>query len=453
MTQEHLSALRSLQNVSAAYGGRLYVGAVPGGLALADPQQAVLVLGPPRSGKTTALAIPNVLAAPGPCIVTSTKADILAATLHARSRLGRCWLLDPTGATKPPAGVTRLRWSPVESAVTWDEALVLARGLSGAARPGGRRGESAHWTERAEALLAPLLHAARLEGSGMEAVLRWVLRHDIDGPRARLARHGVSTAADVLDGIAATDSREQSGIWSSAAGILAAYRSDAALDNAAPANFDPRALHSSCDTVFVCAPARHQELVSPIVVAFLDQARSGCYSAWPGAGRAAPLTLVLDEVANIAPLPDLPALVSEGGGQGIVTLACVQDLSQARNRWGPAADGFLSLFGTKVVLPGIADLATLDLVSRLGGEMDLPAQSRSYGPWWSGSAGPTVTWSSRRQRRLPVEAVSQQPPGTALVISGSRPVESVRLPRWWELAAFRREAVVTRDPPGLTIGR
>jgi type IV secretory pathway TraG/TraD family ATPase VirD4 len=453
MTQECVSALRSLQSLTATSGGRLYVGAVPGGLALADPQQAVLVLGPPRSGKTTALAIPNVLAAPGPCIVTSTKPDILAATLHARSGMGRCWLLDPTGATRPPAGVSRLRWSPVESATTWDESLVLARGLTGAARPGGRLGESAHWTERAEALLAPLLHAAHLEGGGMETVVRWVLRHDLDAPRSRVARHGVTTAADVLDGIAATDSREQSGIWSSAAGILAAYRSDAVLDNAAPANFDPRALHSTRDTVFVCAPARHQELVSPIVVTFLDQARSGCYAAWPGPGRAAPMTLVLDEVANIAPLPDLPALVSEGGSQGVITLACVQDLSQARSRWGPAADGFLSLFGTKVVLPGIADLATLDLVSRLGGEIDLPAQSRSYGPWWSASAGPTVTWSTHRQRRLPVEAVSQQPPGTALVISGSRPVESVGLRRWWELATFRSEAVLTPLPPGLTIKR
>jgi type IV secretory pathway TraG/TraD family ATPase VirD4 len=452
MPDDDVSALRNLHHLTTASGGRLYVGAVPGGLALADPQQAVLVLGPPRSGKTTSLAIPNVLGAPGACLVTSTKPDILAATLPARARLGRCWLLDPTGTTRAPPGVTRLRWSPVESAGTWDESLVLARGLTGAARPAGRLGESAHWTERAEALLAPLLHAAHWEGGGMETVLKWVLRHDIDAPRGRLSAHGVTTAADVLEGIAATDSREQSGIWSTAAGVLAAYRSDAALDNAAPANFDPRMLHATTDTVFVCAPGRHQDLVSPIVVAFLHQARAGCYASWAGPGRAAPLTLVLDEVANIAPLPDLPALVSEGGSQGVLTLACLQDLSQARSRWAGAADGFLSLFGTKVVLPGIADLSTLDLVSRLGGEMDMPSQSRSYGPWWS-TAAPTVTWSTRRQRRLPVEAVSQQRPGTALVISGSRPVESVGLLPWWQVEPFRRGVARVPSPPGLTIGR
>ena len=36
--------------------------------------------------------------------------------------------------------------------------------------------------------------------------------------------------------------------------------------------------------------------------------------------------------------------------------AGLQDLSQARARWGTAADGFLSLFGTTVVLPGIGEL-------------------------------------------------------------------------------------------------
>ena len=78
-------------------------------------------------------------------------------------------------------------------------------------------------------------------------------------------------SGDVLSGLAATDSREQSGIWSTAAGLLAAYRFDAVLDNAAAPNFDPRHLAAGGDTVYVCAPARVQELVAPIVVAFLEQ--------------------------------------------------------------------------------------------------------------------------------------------------------------------------------------
>jgi type IV secretion system protein VirD4 len=437
--------LEDLQDWLAASGGRLYAGAVPGGLALAEPEQALLVLGPPRSGKTTALAVPNTLCAPGPVVVTSTKPDVMAATLDRRAGRGRCWLLDPSGSVRPPPGVERIRWSPAAAARTWDESLVIARSMAGAARPAGRRGESAHWTERAEALLAPLLHAAHLEGSGMATVLSWVLRQDLGPAASVLAGERVRLGSDVLAGIEATDPREQSGIWSSAAGLLSAYRSERVLDLSHPANFDPATLIDGTDTVYVCAPARHQDLVAPIVVAFLDQARAGAYA---GPAGTAPLTLILDEMANIAPIPDLPALVSEGGSQGVLTLGCLQDLSQARSRWGPAADGFLSLFGAKVVLPGIADMHTLDLVSRLGGEMEVPSPSVSRGPWWSpGRGAPTVTWSGHRQRRLPVETVSQQAPGTALFISGPSAPQQVRLPPWWAGEPFRkpdRAPAVTR---------
>ena len=34
--------------------------------------------------------------------------------------------------------------------------------------------------------------------------------------------------------------------------------------------------------------------------------------------RAAPTLLALDEMANIAPLPDVAAMVSEGAGQGLL---------------------------------------------------------------------------------------------------------------------------------------
>jgi type IV secretory pathway TraG/TraD family ATPase VirD4 len=71
--------------------------------------------------------------------------------------------------------------------------------------------------------------------------------------------------------------------------------------------------------------------------------------------------MALDEVAQIAPLPSLPAIAAEGGGQGLVTLACLQDLSQARVRWGAAAEGFFSLFSCKVIFPGTGDQRTLEL--------------------------------------------------------------------------------------------
>ncbi|MCU4184148.1 TraM recognition domain-containing protein [Acidiferrimicrobium sp. IK] len=427
-------SLPELQSALRTLGPRLYVGQGWRGPVLADPGQAVLVLGPPRSGKTSALVVPNVLVAPGAVIVTSTKPDVLEATMRARAGIGRCWLFDPTGTVDPPPGVLRARWSPVAASREWDDALVLTRAMARAARPGAERGESGHWVERAEAMVAPLLHAAALAGADMRTVNSWVLRQDLGEAAAVLAARGAPVAGDVLAGLAATEARELSGIWSSAAGILAAYRSQAALAAADSPNVEPAALHSSTDTVYVCAPGDRQDLVAPVVVGFLERARSGAYSAAAARRGGVPLTFVLDEVANVAPLPNLPALVSEGGGQGVSTLACLQDLSQGRHRWGARADGFLSLFGVKVVLPGIGDHATLELVSRLGGEIDVPVRSVSRGAWYGpGWGAPTTTVTTRRQRALPFDRVSHQPRGTALVLAGALPPGQVSLPPWWEM--------------------
>ncbi len=443
-------SLAQMRTNLAVNGPELYIGTDGRRLIWAGPQQAMLVLGPPRSGKTSTLVVPNVLAAPGPVLVTSTKTDVLQATLASRSQLGRCWLLDPTGTIEPPPGAQPLRWSPVNASISWEEALVTARVMTAAARPHGSYGESAHWTERAEALLAPMLHAAAISGQGMRQVLSWALRHDLHTPMALLGHGGDGTtvAIDVLAGIAATEDRERSGIFSTTAGALAAYRSTRALGLADNADFDPARFASGGDTIYVCAPARYQALTAPVLVAFLEQVRAATYGAAASAALRLPVALVLDEVANIAPLPDLPAMVSEGGGQGLLTLACLQDLSQARSRWGPAADGFFSLFGAKVLLPGIGDLRTLDAVSRLAGQTDVAVRSVNRSAWWSARPSTSTTYSTRRQERLPVDQVHSLASGTALVIAGARPPQLVALTPWWGYPPFW-EAGRAR-PPGLS---
>jgi hypothetical protein len=166
--------------------------------------------------------------------------------------------------------------------------------------------------------------------------------------------------------------------------------------------------------------------------------------------------LALDEVANIAPVPDLPSMVSEGAGQGLLVLACLQDLSQARARWGQAADGFLSLFGTTVVLPGIADTATLRDLSALAGDREIISTtiSRSVDHW--GRIRPSTSVSPSREQRLPVDAVSRGVRGHALVLGPDKDVTDVTLTPAHERSPWRdlvgrslvRDAV-EREAPGL----
>ena len=304
----------------------------------------------------------------------------------------------------------------------WDEAVARAHVLALAARPTPST-HDVHWVERAQALLAPLFHAAALAGGDLAVVLSWLHRRELVVPLSLLSDKGAGRAADLLAGVAHTDGRELSGIFSTADGLLSAYRTDAALQAARDPNFDAAAFVVGTDTVYLCAPASAQALHAPLVVALLDQVRSAVYRAQP----SPPMLFALDEVAQIAPLPDLASTVAEGGSQGLVVMACLQDLSQARARWGVAAEGFLTLFTHKVVLPGIADLATLRSVSALAGEVDVMVESVTVNWDVVLPKDHSRTYSTRRQPRLPVDAVARFSPGNALLISGTN-LSWVRLP-------------------------
>jgi type IV secretory pathway TraG/TraD family ATPase VirD4 len=394
----------------------------------ARSERAVLVLGPPRSGKTTCVIIPTLLSHAGPAVSTSTKPDVLAATGAVRGQRGQVWQFDPTGTTLPPEGVQALRWSPVLCATDWDGALLMARAMVTGAHVGHGTSDASHWTRRAQALLAPLLHAAAVGGRQIADVVQWVARHELDEPGALiLEHHGTRLAADQLVGLQNTEGRERSSIFSAAADALDAYTSTAALAAAGQPNFFSGRFVTSTDTIYIHAPAEHQHLAAPLVCGLLSEIRRATYQHHRDATLPQPVLLALDEVANIAPLAELPQIASEGGSQGIVLLAALQDLSQARARWDKAADGFLTLFGTKLILPGIADQTTLDTISTVLGEYDrrvVAHTSTTVRGQWLPQRGHTV--STQRQRVLSPGQIANIPTGRALHLDGVR----------WELLAL-----------------
>jgi type IV secretion system protein VirD4 len=470
-------AFAFVRAASREAGNGIYLGeGKTGGFVRATPERAVLVLGPPRSGKTTSIVIPAILSATGPVVSTSTKPDVMKLTAPARARAGECLLYDPSGSVERPAGVAPLAWSPVSACARWDESMLVAQlmnvaSTSGASTAGSAgNGKGDHWHERAEALLATLLHAASLDGAQMTTVLKWVDRHQAGPALSILDASGNELAADLLGGIATLEQRELSGIWSTASRVLGAYHSEAAMATTTGASFDADEWCKGAGTIYVCASARHQNLVSPLVVALLVEIRTASYAydkqmqtdrdmgrplpEGPGLRGDSPLLLALDEVANIAPLHDLGQTVSEGGGQGVITLACLQDLSQARARWGVAAEGWLSLFGSKVMLAGIEDVKTLEAFSLLAGEEEVVTQSIST-PVASqdgllttmlnrfarrGSPAPpvpTVTTSTVRRRRMPVDELSRGQEGKALVVDEHTRMGYVNLTPWWGTDPWR----------------
>lgn len=434
-----VASLRMLRDESLWRGAGIYLGHGSYGPAWAEPQRSVLILGPSRSGKTSSLILPNVLAAPGSVVATSTKDDVLQLTARARGTVGACLLFDPSGSVPTPPGVVRVGWSPVSSAGDWDGALLVADSMVRAARSGSVVTGETHWTERAGALLAPLLHAAAQSNEPMATVLGWIDRHEgsaaLHTLASRLGDHAPAT--NVLAGILSTDAREQSGIWSTASGVLGAYRAAGALQSTRESLLDADRFCTGSHTLYICAAGRHQQLMAPLVVGLVNEVRDAAYRRAARGDGHPPVLLALDEMANIAPLPELPSIVSEGAGQGLLTLGCLQDLSQARARWGHHADAFFSLFGTSVVLPGIADVPTLKALETLAGEVEVPVRSISASKVSGGRVQSSSSLQTVWRPRLPADVAARGVPDHGLVVDHHNAMAWVALTPAHRCSPFR----------------
>lgn len=406
----------------------IYLGRSERGVAMSGHQRSTLVLGPSRSGKTSSLIIPNLLMATSPSVVTSTKDDVLRSIAKVK-RSGSTLLFDPSGTIVAPPGVHRVGYSPLRQSLTWDGAVLATRSMTDVARRGRLDYGDDHWTERAGALIAPLMHAASLAGESLgHLAARIDQRSGEDLLTVLRERHGDGhPSVSLLSGVLATDERERSGIWSTASGLFSGVRTDAARAAAREAPLDISAFLAGPHQLHIVSPSRHQSVAVPLVVGMIEEVVHATYDRHHEGAR---LLLALDELANVAPLPRLTSIVSEGGGQGVLTLACLQDLSQARSRWGAAANGFLSLFPTTVVLPGIADRDTLELLHRLAGRDLVETPSWQVGRR-GGSRGHSMNWVERDRASIRDLAIGR--PGYALGLGTDKSM------RWVQLTPAHRD--------------
>jgi type IV secretion system protein VirD4 len=468
-----LRALRVGPGDAPGGPGRLFLGALatggPGlglrrapGLA-AEPGQSLVVVGPTQSGKTTSLAVPAILDWPGPVLAASVKTDLLRDTQAARARRGRIWRIDPTGCT----GRAGDEWSPLGDCADWRRACATAADLCQGARADGTTADGEFWYATAAKLLAPLFHAAALDGRSMTDVVRWVDTQEVGEVADVLERTGAPEALDAARATWCRDDRTRSSVYTTAETVLAPFSHTSAPASVAtsmtPARFEPAHLLADSDagagadsadggaanTLYLCAPAHDQRRLRGYFTALIQQVLTHAFECSTRAAKPLdpPLLVVLDEAAHIAPLAELDALAATCASHGIQLVTIWQDLAQVRGRYGARAPTVLNNHRAKLFLPGIADPDTLDYASRLVGDEEVSQPSVTRDP--SGRRSTTSTTAPRRL--LPPEALRCLPRGHAVLVYGTLPPARLRLRPWWAQAGARAKtgsiATTTAAPP------
>ncbi len=420
--------------------GRLTLGTVDRRLIATEAQHSVAVIGPSGTGKTSGFAIPALLEWDGPVLATSIKGDIVEATMNQRRSHGEVWVYDPTGST----GYDPTGWSPLAEAADWQGALRMAAWLVSTARAGDRGGlqDSDFWYAVAQKLLAPLLHAAAIGGHTMGDVVRWVDLQDKDQPLRALQR---AEALDAIQAFQATLNREEkarSSAYTTTETVLAAFADPAVLTTTkAPPGFTPaRLLDGANHTVYISGPVHEQARLRPLFTAVIEETIHAVYDRAnrPDTRLTKPLLLVIDEAANIAPLPDLAQLASTARGVGIQLVTVWQDFAQLQSRYGTLAQTVINNHRAKIVLSGVSDTPTLDYISRLIGEQAVTETSETIAP--DGSTR-TTTETIRYHPLAPPAQLRQQEVGGGVLIYGNLAPAQLKL---------RRHDVTSPEPAGRT---
>lgn len=396
-------------------------------------RDSMVVLGPPGAGKGLHLVIPMILDHPGPVITTSTRPDNLAVTLAARAERGPVAVFDPQGLA---AGVpSAARWSPIRGCERPQTAMARAVALVGDVAKGTENAN--FWTQQTTQAVRCLLHAAALAGRAPADVYRWSLSAPAAKEAVEILREDAGAAlawSKALDSIISAEPRTRDAVWAMVSNTFAALADPAVLDALTPAaeeSFDPAQFLRSNGTVYLVGTATGASATAGLVAALAEdvvETARRLAAASPGARLDPPLGLILDEAANY-PLPSLPALMSEGGGSGITTMAVLQSLAQARHRWGrEQAEAIWDAATVKVMLGGQANAEDLADMSRLLGDVDVRETSESYSRWGERS----TTVSIRTKPILEPARLRTLPFATGVLLLRSLPPIVLDLTRWPE---------------------
>ena len=127
-------------------------------------------------------------------------------------------------------------------------------------------------------------------------------------------------------------------------------------------------------TLYLIASGDEDSPISPLFKAFTSYVHyaAGLMGTLAPAGRLdPPLRLALDEVTTICPV-DLPTMLSDSAGKGILITAVAHGISQLQERYGEyGGQTVWDTCGTKILLGGISDAETLRQASEILGTVIL----------------------------------------------------------------------------------
>ncbi len=411
----------------------------------------------PRYGKSTCRAMPAILEAIGPVIVTSSKRDLVDATREVREMKGsRVFVFDPQGIADEQPGWS---WNPLSWVGAHREGCEMR-----AARLAGHFADSADSTgstrstgtddffdREAEDLLKGLFLAAAVGGRPITQVWDWVTNPNDSEPHQLLLDDKRYRPASGLSAQYNTDWHQRDRIFRTAKRMIRCLEQSevhpwitAGSDRPELDELDFLERNGTLYILALEGRGSATPLASALAEAVIDVAmRKGAHST---NGRLAiPLLAVLDDAAHVVRWRDFPQRCSFYGSRGIVVMTMLQSWAQGVRCWGP--NGMAELWSAatiKVVGGGVDEVPFLrDRVDGIGSH-DVEVRSVTIS-----TSGLGYSTSISSANTLGVSDLRSLPRGRALLFASGIPPVLIRTRPWWEgeYADYVRQSL-RLHPPG-----
>ncbi|BBA99146.1 hypothetical protein RVR_5648 [Actinacidiphila reveromycinica] len=315
--------------------------APPAALADGELTRTYALFAEPRGDKSKRVVQPAVLAAAGPVVVTTADTDTYHQTAGNRAKLGPVHVFDPAHLVDVPG---RLRWAPHGGCERPDTARVRAAALLAPLRTA--RADEAIVHDAAVTLLRCWLHAAAVDGRPFRQVQRWSAGGASAGEAVRVLRSDRAAASGwsgELESVLHAHPERRDAAQALIRRALEPLNSVHVRDACTPAKsggLDLESFTAERGTLYVVGeriedPRSHpgaMPLLTALVSSVVEHGRR--MAGRSPAGRLdPPMTFVLDDVAALAPVPELPVLLAEGHAAGLPTLAVLRSPEQGTAHW------------------------------------------------------------------------------------------------------------------------
>ncbi|PXX53885.1 type IV secretory pathway TraG/TraD family ATPase VirD4 [Nocardia tenerifensis] len=410
------------------------IGRLLGKLIYASWEDFTIVLMGPRSNKTSAVAVPRILSAPGAVIATSNKPDLWILTGALRKNVGPVFVFDPSQI----AYTAQTWWWNILSGITTlrDAKKIAEHFIEENRGAGSGQNEDPFFAPTGKNLLSWALLAAALSERSMRDVLDWIDTYS-DKPIDILHAHGNRRAGNAFAAVLDLPAETRGGVYGEAQTALASIQDEETLRWITPPNtweqvsltkiseLDPWSLFAFDDgkapTLYLMTQEGSGSAGAVIAAMVAKIFELGDLAASAHGGRVEPpLTLVLDECANICKIKRLPKLASHLGSKSMAVTTIFQSEAQIISTWG--ADEAAALWGAatvRILGAGLQDEPFLRKISGLVGQYKPRERRRSHGP------GGITTSNDRGSLEpiMPVEHIAAMKKHHALLIrQSSRPV-------------------------------